>query len=102
MRDADADLDGPVHWRHLGVYAYRKAFLDRLVAAAPTLLERAEKLEQLRALHLGCRMAVLTTAEHGLGVDTPEDVQVVEAALRRRRLDGAAGAAARGTSKERA
>lgn len=70
------------YWRHIGIYAYRRAFLDRVVAAPPCLLEQAEKLEQLRALHLGARMKVVETQEVGLGVDTPEDVGLAEAALR--------------------
>jgi 3-deoxy-manno-octulosonate cytidylyltransferase (CMP-KDO synthetase) len=74
---------GLVHWRHVGIYAYRRAFLDRLVATPPCGLELAEKLEQLRALHLGARIKVVETQEIGLGVDTPEDVVLAEAALRR-------------------
>ena len=71
------------YWRHLGLYAYRRAFLERLVAAPPCVLEQAEQLEQLRALHLGARIKVLETVDVGPGVDTPEDVARVEAALRR-------------------
>jgi 3-deoxy-manno-octulosonate cytidylyltransferase (CMP-KDO synthetase) len=71
------------HYRHIGLYAYRRAFLDQLVAAPPCPLEEAEKLEQLRALHLGARMMVLVTAEIGPGVDSPEDVTRAETALRR-------------------
>lgn len=74
---------GLVHWRHVGIYAYRRAFLDRLVKAPPCVLEQTEKLEQLRALHLGARMKVVETREIGLGVDTPEDVVLAEAALKR-------------------
>lgn len=70
------------HWRHLGLYAYRRAFLERLVATPPCALELAEKLEQLRALHLGAAMKVLETDDIGIGVDTPEDVPRVERALR--------------------
>ena len=72
---------GLTHWRHVGIYAYRRAFLDRLVKAPPCVLELTEKLEQLRALHLGARMRVVETQEIGLGVDTPEDVALAEAAL---------------------
>jgi len=71
-----------LHLRHIGIYAYRRDFLSRLVATPPCALEETEKLEQLRALSLGARMAVLETEESGLGVDTPEDVARVEAALR--------------------
>lgn len=70
------------HWRHLGIYAYQRAFLDRLVSSEPCVLERAEKLEQLRALHLGAAIKVLETADTGLGVDTPDDIPRAEQALR--------------------
>lgn len=81
-RDQASREPTALHWRHIGVYAYRKTFLDRLVAAPPCPLEQAEKLEQLRALHLGGRIAILATDQAGLGVDTPEDVPKAEAALR--------------------
>lgn len=71
-----------LHWRHIGIYGYRRSFLQRLVQAPPCPLEVAEKLEQLRALHVGCRMKVLVTEHIGLGVDTLEDVPKAEAALR--------------------
>ncbi len=80
--DDAAVLAARLHWRHIGIYAYRRAFLARLVAAPPAPLEEAEKLEQLRALHLGARIRVLETARAGLGVDTPDDVPRAEAALR--------------------
>ena len=81
---SDAARGGALHWRHVGIYAYRKTFLNRLVRTPPCLLERAEKLEQLRALHIGARIAVLEAEEAGIGVDTPEDVQYVEKAMERR------------------
>jgi len=74
---------GLTHWRHVGIYAYRRAFLDRLVKTPPCVLEMTEKLEQLRALHLGAQMRVVETQEIGLGVDTPEDVALAEAALKK-------------------
>ena len=81
VRDETPELDAPLHWRHLGIYAYRRDFLRRFVVAPPCATERAEKLEQLRALHLGARLLVLTTSERGIGVDTPEDVKYVESLL---------------------
>ena len=72
-----------VHWRHIGIYAYQRTFLQRLVQEPPCALEQLEKLEQLRALHLGGRMKVLPTSHLALGVDTPADVPLAEAALRR-------------------
>jgi len=79
----DTRPEGLTHWRHVGIYAYRRGFLDRLVKTPPCVLELTEKLEQLRALHLGARMKVVETQEIGLGVDTPEDVGLAEAALRK-------------------
>jgi 3-deoxy-manno-octulosonate cytidylyltransferase (CMP-KDO synthetase) len=58
--------------------------LNRLVREPPCALERAEMLEQLRALHLGARIAVIRTGPLGVGVDTPADVGALEAELRRR------------------
>lgn len=81
IRDGDAKFE-KLHWRHIGIYAYRRAFLEKLVKAPPCDLELAEKLEQLRALHIGCRMKVVQTREAGLGVDTPADVARAEQALR--------------------
>lgn len=69
--------------RHIGVYAYRRAALERFVALEPAPLERAESLEQLRALQHGFRIAVSRTAKPHLGVDRPEDVERVESELAR-------------------
>lgn len=80
-RDGDPDLSSGLYLRHLGIYAYRGAFLKRLVSEAPCALEKTESLEQLRALYLGGRIAVIQTEELGVGVDTPEDVPVVERIL---------------------
>ncbi len=85
VRDAGSPaetLAAGLHWRHIGIYGYRRSFLDRIVAAPPSLLEQAEKLEQLRALQLGARIHVLKTDHVGLGVDTPDDVPRAESALR--------------------
>ncbi len=88
IRDAsDAGMSG-LYWRHLGLYAYRADFLRRLVAAPPCALEMAEKLEQLRALHLGARMVVIETEETGIGVDTPADVERVESMIREMESNG--------------
>ncbi|MGD9613549.1 MAG: 3-deoxy-manno-octulosonate cytidylyltransferase [Kiritimatiellia bacterium] len=70
------------HFRHIGLYGYRRAFLERLVREPPCALENLEKLEQLRALSIGCRMAVLDGAAFGIGVDSPADVPKAEALLR--------------------
>ena len=59
--------------RHLGIYAYRGAFLKKYIAEPPCPLEQTEKLEQLRALWMGAKIAVVRTEDEGVGVDTPED-----------------------------
>ncbi|MCU0858764.1 MAG: 3-deoxy-manno-octulosonate cytidylyltransferase [Pontiellaceae bacterium] len=85
VRDAGTDAAG-AHWRHIGIYAYRRNYLLRLVAEPPCQLENLEKLEQLRALYIGCRMNVLPVDDIGTGVDTPEDILKVEAILNGRKF----------------
>jgi 3-deoxy-manno-octulosonate cytidylyltransferase (CMP-KDO synthetase) len=80
-RDGFPNDPSQLYRRHIGIYAYRRAFLDKIVAAPPTPLEETEKLEQLRALALGARMVVIETNDIGIGVDTPEDVETVERLL---------------------
>ncbi|MBN1346184.1 MAG: 3-deoxy-manno-octulosonate cytidylyltransferase [Phycisphaerae bacterium] len=72
------DDGGKVHsagkWLlHLGIYAYRRDFLLRYSSMPPTPLEMVEKLEQLRALENGVRIAVGIVDRAGIGVDTPEE-----------------------------
>ncbi len=83
-RDGPPDLTTELYWRHLGIYAYRGALLNRLVAEPPCPLEQSEMLEQLRALYLGAKIAVIRTNPSGIGVDTPQDVVYLEAELQRR------------------
>ena len=80
-RDHEADLASGLYVRHLGIYAYRGAFLKRYVSEPPCALERTEKLEQLRALWMGAKIAVIRTDDEGVGVDTPEDAIRIEAIL---------------------
>ena len=73
---------GVDYLRHLGLYAYRVGTLRRVAASPPSALERAEALEQLRALHLGIHIHVSVIEEApGHGVDTEEDLRRVEAQL---------------------
>jgi len=69
------------HYKHLGIYAYRREFLLKFVTMPPSGLEKMEKLEQLRALENGFAIKVLVTPHDSVGVDTPEDVKLVEAIL---------------------
>ncbi len=82
-RDGAPDLASGLYLRHMGIYAYRGAFLKRLVQEPPCPLEQVEKLEQLRAMYIGGRIAVIIANDIGVGVDTPEDVGYVEAELRK-------------------
>jgi 3-deoxy-manno-octulosonate cytidylyltransferase (CMP-KDO synthetase) len=84
VRDGAIEDNLGLYRRHIGIYAYRREFLARMVAEPLCELEKAEKLEQLRALHIGGRIAVLETDESGVGVDTPEDAGIVEREIRRR------------------
>jgi 3-deoxy-manno-octulosonate cytidylyltransferase (CMP-KDO synthetase) len=76
-----AEAAGLRRWAHLGLYGYRRETLLRLAALAPTALERAESLEQLRALEHGLPIRVLTGARPSWGVDTAEDAAAVAARL---------------------
>ena len=80
-RDHAPSIGSELLVRHLGIYAYRGGFLKRYIAEPPCALERTEKLEQLRALWMGARIAVVRTEDEGVGVDTPEDAVRVEKIL---------------------
>ena len=75
--------DGPLY-HHIGLYAYRRAALERFVKLAPSPLEKREKLEQLRALEAGMRIDVAIVATATLGVDTPADLARARAMLSER------------------
>ena len=68
-------------WLHWGIYAYRRATLDRFVALPTGRLENCEKLEQLRALENGISIQVVTSNLESIGVDTPEDLAAAEKKL---------------------
>lgn len=80
----DRDGTSPRYFKHLGFYAYRKSALDRFVGWPESLLERAERLEQLRFLENGVSIYVGETPHDSIGVDTEEDLQRVEDILRKR------------------
>jgi len=81
----DRDSERKVQYLlHLGIYAYRVAFLKQYASLAPTPAEQTEKLEQLRALESGFDIAVGVTDYHGRGIDTPEDYQAFLDRWRRR------------------
>ncbi|MFI4959889.1 MAG: 3-deoxy-manno-octulosonate cytidylyltransferase [Hyphomicrobiales bacterium] len=71
---ADATGAGP-HYHHIGLYAYRRAALERFVKLPPSANEQREKLEQLRALDAGMHIDVVVVDSVPLGVDTPEELK---------------------------
>jgi 3-deoxy-manno-octulosonate cytidylyltransferase (CMP-KDO synthetase) len=77
----DRDNRGAVRYKHVGLYAYRKAALDAFHRLPPSILERAEGLEQLRFLENGIPITVMETTEPTIGVDTEEDLRAAEARL---------------------
>jgi 3-deoxy-manno-octulosonate cytidylyltransferase (CMP-KDO synthetase) len=64
-------------FKHIGLYAYRRAMVCELASLPPTPLEIAESLEQLRAIEHGVRIRVIETHYDSIGVDTPEDLERV-------------------------
>jgi 3-deoxy-manno-octulosonate cytidylyltransferase (CMP-KDO synthetase) len=71
----------PVFWRHIGLYAYRRSFLLQIAGLPLSPLERAEGLEQLRALEHGHRISTAETTADSIGVDTPTDLERVRQLL---------------------
>jgi 3-deoxy-manno-octulosonate cytidylyltransferase (CMP-KDO synthetase) len=71
----------PPLYRHIGLYAYRRSVLLVLAGLDPTPLERAERLEQLRALEHGIRIKAIETPYDSLSVDTPDDLEAVRRLL---------------------
>jgi len=72
-RTATPSGDGPLY-HHIGLYAYRRAALERFVTLPPGILEQREKLEQLRALEAGMRIDIVLVETMPLGVDTEADL----------------------------
>lgn len=72
--------DGP-RYHHIGLYAYRRAALERFVALPPSALELREKLEQLRAIEAGMRIDVTIVDTVPRGVDTPDDLETARRLL---------------------
>jgi 3-deoxy-manno-octulosonate cytidylyltransferase (CMP-KDO synthetase) len=80
----DSSGDAPTYYKHLGIYAYRRAALERFASLPPSSLEQAERLEQLRMLENNMSVYVAETAQDTVGVDTEQDLARVEAILRQR------------------
>jgi 3-deoxy-manno-octulosonate cytidylyltransferase (CMP-KDO synthetase) len=79
---AAGEAPGAAHYKHIGLYVYRRDFLLRYPDLPVGPLERAEKLEQLRALENGFTIRVVETDYESLGVDTPADLEYVREMFR--------------------
>lgn len=73
----------PFGHKHLGIYIYKRAALERFVSMPPSPLERAESLEQLRALEAGMRFVCIESPVDSIGVDVADDIGRAEEAIRR-------------------
>ncbi|HEY6414111.1 MAG TPA: 3-deoxy-manno-octulosonate cytidylyltransferase [Edaphobacter sp.] len=78
----DRDNANPEYWKHIGLYAYRKATLNRFPTLPASILEQTERLEQLRFLENSIDIYVEPTDYDTIGVDTEEDLKQVETMLR--------------------
>jgi len=79
--DGDGELPPNLYYKHIGLYVYPKAVLTELTRIAPSPLELAERLEQLRALENGIRIRLEETEHNSLGVDTEEGLEAVRALI---------------------
>ena len=80
----DRDGSGAEYWKHIGLYAYRKAALQRFPSLPASALEQTERLEQLRFLENGISIHVEPTEHDTIGVDTEDDLRLVDGILRAR------------------
>jgi len=77
-RDGQTGVD---FYKHLGFYAYKKRFLDKIIALPTGTCENVEKLEQLRVLEFGYRIKVVITTYDSPEIDLPEDIERIETGL---------------------
>lgn len=73
------------HYKHIGLYVYRRDFLLHYTSLKPTPLEKSESLEQLRVLENGYKIRVVETEYNSIGVDTPDDIKRVKRLLEERK-----------------
>jgi len=78
-RDHSLQFD---YYKHIGIYAYRKSFLERFISLPQGRLEKIEKLEQLRALEHGHRIKAVETTHDSVEIDVAEDIEKAERVLR--------------------
>lgn len=80
----DRDGAGVQRYKHAGIYVYRRAFLERFAALPVSVLERAEQLEQLRAIEAGAGISVAVRAFTHKGIDTPPDYRAFVERMRKK------------------
>ena len=76
--------NGVRYFKHIGIYAYKKEFLEKYVQTEKTTLEIAENLEQLRVIESGYKIKVKETKYDSMGVDVPEDILKIEREIKRK------------------
>ena len=77
----ERDMDAPIY-QHLGIYGYKKATLEKFVSLPPSMLEKCEMLEQLRAIENGIKIhTIIADSNYGSGIDTPDDLAKTEAII---------------------
>jgi 3-deoxy-manno-octulosonate cytidylyltransferase (CMP-KDO synthetase) len=81
VRTLTSDHAGPF-WHHIGIYAYKRAALERFVKLPQSVREKERSLEQMRALDNGMRIAVVQVDSNPLGVDTPQDLETARRLLK--------------------
>lgn len=86
LRPSNLQLEASL--KHIGLYGFRKKFLQEFCAFPQTLLEQCEGLEQLRALSMGARIKVLKVDHESWGIDVPSDIAIVEKKLLAQREKG--------------
>jgi 3-deoxy-manno-octulosonate cytidylyltransferase (CMP-KDO synthetase) len=86
--DSGASGSRHPHFKHIGIYVYRRQFLLGYSSLPVGPLEQAERLEQLRAIENGFRIRVVETEYESLGVDTPEDLERVSRLVEAASLEG--------------
>ncbi len=79
-------IDKFSYYKHIGIYAYRKSFLNKLTALPVSPLEKAEKLEQLRVLENGYKIYTIETEYESVSVDTQEDLEKVNQLINKNKI----------------
>jgi 3-deoxy-manno-octulosonate cytidylyltransferase (CMP-KDO synthetase) len=81
------EAEPPLFWHHIGLYAYRRDFLEWFAASPPSMLEQAERLEQLRAIEAGKRIVAARVESATPGIDTQADLDAFTERMMRRNRD---------------